>query len=336
MKKNTMKLFGLSMAALLLVTGCGKVPKLENGQDAIVTLKGEDISANDLYDELKERYALDALLKLIDTEILNKKYKDNDDSKEEVQDEINLMIQQYGQGSEANLLQQTYQAWGIDTMDELRAYLTLQYKRNKAVEDYAKSLVTDNEIEKYYNDEIFGDITAKHILISPDVDSNATDAEKEEALKKALEEAKEVITKLNNGEDWDKLAKEYSDDESNKNKGGLLNTFTNGEMTSEFEDAALKLEDGKYTTEPVKTTYGYHIIYKVSQAEKPKLKTVKDEIIETLGKEKLNNDSTLQVTALEELRKEYKVSIQDDSLKAQYERYLKNAKKQASDNAVNQ
>ena len=100
MKKNTFKLFGLSMAALLLVTGCGKVPKLDNGQDAVVTLKGEDISVNTLYDELKERYALDALLKLIDTEILNQKYKDTDESKKEVQDEIDLMIQQYGQGSE--------------------------------------------------------------------------------------------------------------------------------------------------------------------------------------------------------------------------------------------
>ena len=330
MKKNTMKLFGLSMAALLLVTGCGKVPKLENGEDAVVTLKGEDISINTLYNEVKERYALDALLKLIDTEILNKKYKDTTESKQEVQDEIDMMIQQYGQGSEQSLLEQTYSAWGIDTMDELRAYLTLQYKRNKAVEDYAKSLVTDSEVEKYYEEEIFGDITAKHILISPDVDSNVTDAEKTEALDKALNEAKEVITKLNNGEDWDKLAKEYSDDESNAKDGGLLPAFTHGDMVSEFEDAALKLEDGKYTTEPVKTTYGYHIIYKVSQKEKPKLKTVKDDIIEDLSKEKLSSDATIQVTALEELRKEYKVSIQDDSLKSQYERYLKNAKKQVA------
>ena len=330
MKKNTFKLFGLSMAALLLVTGCGKVPKLDNGQDAVVTLKGEDISVNALYNELKERYALDALLRLIDTEILNSKYKDTDESKKEVQEQIDAMIEQYGQGSEQKLLEQTYSAWGVDTMDELRAYLTLQSKRDKAVEEYARSLVTDKEIEKYYDEKIFGDITAKHILITPDVDSNATDAEKNDALEKALTKAKEVITKLKNGEDWDKLAKEYSDDDSNKNKGGLLPAFAHGDMTTEFEEAALKLEDGKYTTEPVKTTYGYHIIFKVSQKEKPELKTVKDDIKEELGKDKLNDDATLQVTALEELRKDYKVNIQDDSLKSQYERYLKNVKKQVT------
>lgn len=327
MKKNTIKLAGLSMAALLLVTGCGKVPKLENGQDAVVTLKGEDISVDTLYNEVKERYALDALLNLIDTKILNKKYKDTTESKQEVKDEIELMIKQYGSGSEQSLLQQTYQAWGIDTIDELTAYLTLQYKRNKAVEDYAKSIVSDDEIQKYYDETIFGDITAKHILISPEVSDSATDAEKKEAEEKALKEAKEIITKLNNGEDWDTLAKENSDDSSNASKGGLLPEFTAGEMQSEFEEAAKKLENGKYTTEPVKTTYGYHIIYKVSQKDKPKLKTVKDDIVEKLGKEKLNNDSTIQVTALESLRKDYKVNIQDDSLKDQYERYLNNAKK---------
>ena len=53
---------------------------------------------------------------------------------------------------------------------------------------------------------------------------------------------------------------------------------------------------------------------------------------EQIGKDKLNNDSTLQITGLEELRKEYKVSIEDSTLKDQYETYLKNAKKQASSN----
>lgn len=330
MKKNTIKLVGITMTALLLVTGCGKVPKLKNGEEAVVTLKGSDISVDTLYSEIKEKYALEALLDLMDKEILNQKYKDTKESKKEVQDEIDTMVEQYGQGSESKLLEQTNSAWGIDTMDELTEYLTLQYKRSKAVEDYAKSLVSDSEIEDFYDDNIFGDISAKHILISPDVDANATDAEKEEAEANALKEAKEVISKLNNGEDFDKLAKEYSDDDSNKDKGGLLSDFVHGDMVEEFEKAALALENGKYTTEPVKTQYGYHIIYKVSQKEKPALKTVKDDIKEELGKEKLNNDKTLQITALDELRKDYKVKIQDDSIKSQYDRYIKNAKKQLS------
>lgn len=332
MKKNTMKLLSLSTLAVLLVTGCGKVPKLENGQDAVVTLKGNDISVDTLYKEVKDKYALTSLLDLVDTEILNKKYKDSKDSKEEVKDQIELMVKQYGQGSEAKLLQLTSKSWGISTMDELTKYLTLQYKRNKAVEDYAKSLVTDSEIQKYYDEKIFGDLTVKHILITPEVTDKSTDAEKQDAEANALKEAKEVISKLKNGEDWDKLAKEYSDDSSNSSKGGLLPKFLHGEMQEEFEKASLALEDGKYTTEPVKTSYGYHIIYRVSQDEKPKLKTVKSDIVDTLSQEKLTNDPTIQVTALDELRKEYKVKFQDDSLKDQYERYLTNQKESVKGN----
>lgn len=329
MKKSTIKLVGASMALLLVATGCGKVPKLENGQDAVVTLNGENISVDTLYNEMKDKYALTVLLDLMDEEILNREYKDTDESKKEVQDQIDLMIYQYGGGNEATLLQETYRAWGISTMEELTDYLTLQYKRNKAVEDYAKAIVTDDEINKLYEDKIFGDISARHILISPEVANDATDAEKTAAEDEALKKANEVITKLKNGEKFEDLAKEYSDDESNASNGGLLSDFVHGDMVEEFEEAAKKLENGKYTTSPVKTTYGYHIIYKVSQKDKPELKTVKDDIIEEISKDKLSKDSTLQTTALEELRKEYKVNIQDDNLKDQYELYLKNAKENA-------
>ena len=330
MKKNTIKVLGISMAVLLVVTGCGKVPKLKNGEEAVVTLKGDDISVDTLYNAVKEKYALNTLLDLIDTEILNKKYKDTKESKNEVEDQIDTMIEQYGGGDESKLLEQTWSAWGIDTMDELTDYLTLQYKRNKAVEDYAKSLVSDDDVKDYYDEYIFGDISAKHILIAPDADVNDTDAVKEAAEKEALKKAKEVIKKLNDGEDWDKLAKEYSTDESNKDDGGKLPDFVHGDMVEEFEQAALKLEKGKYTTEPVKTQYGYHIIYKIKQAKKPALKTVKDDILEELGKKELTNDPTIQVTALDSLRDDYKVKFQDDSLKDQYDRYISNAKKQLS------
>ena len=222
MKKNTIKVVGTMAAILLFATGCGKVPKLENGQDAVVTIGDNKISVDTLYSEMKDKYALSVLLDLMDTEILNKKYKDTDEIKKDVESQIETMIKQYGKGSEATLLQQTYSAWGIDTMDKLRDYLKLQYKRNLAVEDYAKSIVTDEEIQKFYDETIFGDISARHILIAPDVKSDATDAEKTAANEEALKKANEVISKLKNGEDFSKLAKEYSTDESTKDKGGKL------------------------------------------------------------------------------------------------------------------
>lgn len=314
----------LLIISLFMITGCGKVPKLKDGKDAVVTLKGNDISVDDLYDEMKEKYALSVLLDMVDTQILNDKYEDTKELKQQVNDQIDAWVSQFG--SEQQLLQQTQNSWGISTMDGVREYLMLQFKKESALNDYAKDIVTDKEINDYYDEKIFGDIKAKHILIKPDVSDNMTAEQKKAKEDEALKTAKEVITKLKNGENFDDLAKEYSDDEGTKDKGGLLNDFTHGTMVTEFEEAAKKLENGKYTTEPVKTQYGYHIIYKVSQKDKPKLKTVKDDIIDSIANEKINTDSTLGVTALEELRKNYKVEIQDKTLKTQYENYLNNIK----------
>ena len=273
---------------------------------------------------MKEKYALSVLLDMVDTQILNDKYEDTKELKQQVNDQIDAWVSQFG--SEQQLLQQTQNSWGISTMDGVREYLMLQFKKESALNDYAKDIVTDKEINDYYDEKIFGDIKAKHILIKPDASDNMTAEQKKAKEDEALKTAKEIITKLKNGENFDDLAKEYSDDEGTKDKGGLLNDFTHGTMVTEFEEAAKKLENGKYTTEPVKTQYGYHIIYKVSQKDKPKLKTVKDDIIDSIANEKINTDSTLGVTALEELRKDYKVEIQDKTLKTQYENYLNNIK----------
>jgi parvulin-like peptidyl-prolyl isomerase len=69
----------------------------------------------------------------------------------------------------------------------------------------------------------------------------------------------EVLAKLNAGEDWNKLAAEYSTDTSNSANGGDLGWFSKGTMVSAFEDAAWVLEIGQ-VSDPIATDYGYHII----------------------------------------------------------------------------
>lgn len=317
------------LAVLLLVTSCGKVPKLKNGDEAVVTMKDGDISVEELYSQMKEKYALDMLITKIDTAILNNVYKTDDEEKNYIDNQLETIKYYYENyyKSQYKSFQEYLTQNGVENEDELKENIRLTYKRNKAVKDYVKSIITDKEIEKYYDDEIFGDISASHILIKPEYDDNATDDEIKEAENKALKEAKEIIKKLKNGEDFAELAKEYSDDSSNSKSGGKLADFNHGQMVEEFEDAAKELKVGSYTTTPVKTKYGYHIILKTAQKDKPALKEVKDDIISDLTDEKLEDDSTLQVTALVELRKKHKVEIQDKDIKKLYEAYVeKNTK----------
>lgn len=313
-----------TFAVLLLVSGCGKIPKLENGQEAVVTMKGENISVDDLYNELKDDYALNILINKIDKQILEKIYPESDDEKDSVKSQLESIKYYYENyyKSQYSSFQEYLTSNGVKDESQLKENIALSYKRNLAVKKYVKGLVTDKEIEKYYQDNIFGDISASHILISPDVSDSATDEEKQKAEEAALKEAKEVIEKLKKGEKFEDLAKQYSDDSSNSKSGGKLADFNHGQMVEEFEKAAKEMKVGTYSTTPVKTQYGYHIIYKTAQKDKPKLEDVKDDILEDIADEKIKNDETLQTKALVALRKEYKVEIQDSELKKQYDAYV--------------
>lgn len=320
------KLFVLLVGVLLVVTSCGKVPKLENGQEAVVSLKDGDISVDELYTEMKDSYALNVLLDMVDTKILNELYPSDDEEKEYVDSQVEQARNYYetSYSTYYSSFEQFLSAgYGVKDLDAFEDLLALNYKRTKATEDYAKDLATDKEIEKYYKDETIGDIKASHILIKPEYDDDATEEEIEKATEQAKKTAEEIISKLKNGEKFADLAKEYSDDGSSSN-GGELDWFNRGDMVEEFEKAAIKLEKGKYTTTPVKTEYGYHIILKTDQKDKPKLDEVKDEIIETLAKEKQESDENIQAKALIQLRKDHKIKIEDTSLNKQYKTYVDN------------
>ena len=317
------KLIISMLLVVLLLTGCGKVPKLSNGQEAVVSLDGEAISVDDLYTEMKNRYALNVLVDMVDKKILDKKYESDDEEKKYIDNMKSQteLYYNYIYKQQYSSLEQFLQAqYGVSSKDELDPIFSLDYKRNKATEEYAKSLVSDSDINRYYETSIVGDMKVSHILITADYKDDDDEDKKTEAKEKALETAKEVITKLDNGEDFAELAKTYSKD-SSKDNGGDIGYFNDGDNEEEFFDAAKKLKVGEYTKEPVETKYGYHIIKLTDQKEKESLDKVKDKIVEKLAKEKQDEDSKLAYKALIKLREESKINIEDKDLSKQYDNY---------------
>lgn len=331
----------ICLAVLGLTSGCGKVATLPNGNDALVSFSNENlgISAEDLYKEIKSN-GLSKLIDMIDTKILLDKYPDKTtDADKYVNEQYDLIKTNYkddnGKFDETKLKEEIYTYYGFSDINKFKDIIRLNYYRTEAVNDYAKNSITDKEIEKYYKENIYGDISCKHILITPVTTDNMTDDEKAQADKDALNKAKDIIKKIKNGESFDDLAKEYSDDSSNKDKGGDLGYFNTGDMLEEFEKAAFALKVGKYTTTPVKTKYGYHIILKTDEKEKPSLEDKKSEIIDTLATELKTNDSALSINALVELRKEYGMNIEDDEMNKLYSTYISNSLLSAKSNNSN-
>lgn len=324
MKKLTKLL--IIPAVVLSLVGCGKVAKLENGQDAVVKTSAGNISAEDLYDKLKTTYGDVVLMDLIDTLILNEKYKETDDEKEHVEKQIKE-LETTAENNKMTFLD-LINYYGFKDKEAVEKYLVLNYRRDLAVKDYIKSTIKDKEIKKYYDDNIYGDIKAKHILIEADTLTGMTAEEIEKATKEAEKTAKDIIKKLNNGEKFDELAKKYSDDKANASKGGDLGWFNTGEMEKEFEKAAFDLKKGSYTKNPVKTKFGYHIIYKTDEKDKPKLDSVKDKILDTLVEQKLNEDKSTYYEAMEKVRKNADLVIEDSFLKDSYNDYMDKLKNQ--------
>lgn len=336
--KNSKKLLACLFVGLVLVTGCGKVAKLENGQEAVVTFKkGDDISVDSLYEEMKDQYALSVLLDMIDTQLLGKLYPASDAETDYIDSQVSQFkyyYEAYYSSAYSSFDQFLYAMYGVSTEDELKEVLSLSYKREEATKDYVATLIKDKEIEKYYDEEIIGDMKASHILIKADYKDGASDEDIAKAKKEAKAKAEDLIKQLKKADKKEvaelfaKLAKENSEDGSAED-GGDLGWFNKGDMVSSFEEATIKLKVNEFTTKPVESEYGYHIILKTGQKDKPELKDVKEEIIDTLVEEKLAEDATLQTKALDKIREDHGIKFEDSELKKQYKTYIENNTKQS-------
>ncbi len=132
---------------------------------------------------------------------------------------------------------------------EFKAKTDLQVKLQQA--QFLAGLVSKKLTDKMkVTDE---DIT-KYIADHPELDT------KEKKAK-----AEEILDRAKNGDDFAKLADEFSEDPGNKDaegkpQGGIYKDVTKGKMVPAFEQAALALEPGQIAPELVETDYGYHII----------------------------------------------------------------------------
>lgn len=314
--KNNKIVLGMGtflLVASLFTTGCGKEVKLSS--KAIVGIENAEVTVNDFYKEIKKDN-ISKLIDMIDHKILDEKYKKTKEEDEEVKKQIDSIKEYYKEEDTFNQVIRQY--FGANDEKELDAILRLEYKRQKAVEDYVEKNITKDEIQKYYDENIQGDMSAKHILIAINTSDDADDDEKKEAEEVALEKAKKIIKKLSNGENFDKLAKKNSDDKATASKGGDLGTFKYDDMVAEFSKACAELKVNEYTKEPVKTTYGYHIILKTKQEDKPKLSKVKADIKQKLREQKMNEDSSLYYQALISIREENGITWNDSTLKKEY------------------
>lgn len=278
----------LAILAVLIVAAIAVFIFLSTKSEVIAKVGSESLTKDDLYTFFVEQNgeaALDTLMtkNLINQEVEKENIKVTD---KEIDAELQELIDSYG-GEET--FEQQLAASGL-TQDDIKEDIEVNLKIEKLIEPQID--ITEEEMQTYFdeNKDSFAQakqVKASHILVEDE------------------DTAKEVKDKLDKGEDFAELAKEYSTDTASAESGGDLGFFGEGAMVAEFEEEAFSLKVDEIS-DPVKTEHGYHIIKvtEIQEAAEANFEKSKEEIRGILLDEKM---ATEYPTWLEEKQKEYDV-----------------------------
>ncbi|SFZ92113.1 peptidyl-prolyl cis-trans isomerase SurA [Flaviramulus basaltis] len=116
----------------------------------------------------------------------------------------------------------------------------------------------------------------------------------------------EIYKKINQGEDFESLAKQFSDDKSSASKGGMLSPFSGGQLSAqEFEDVAFGLKNIGDVSEPFKTNYGWHIVKLYDKKPIPEFEAIKSELIEKVKRD--DRSKLIDEALVNKLKKHYDI-----------------------------
>ncbi|WP_298116182.1 peptidylprolyl isomerase [Flavobacterium sp.] len=143
-----------------------------------------------------------------------------------------------------------------------------------------------------------GEVAVSHIMLM-----NQKEGEDPEKPKQTIQE---IYKKIQQGESFEDLAKQFSEDKSSASKGGVLNRFGSGQLSSqEFEDVAFSLTKDNPISQPFQSQFGWHIVKFI---DKFPIKSFEDSKTELENKIARDDRSRLITNSLtEKLRKKYKV-----------------------------
>ncbi len=146
-----------------------------------------------------------------------------------------------------------------------------------------------------------GELTVAHIMIL-----NPAAKEDLGAQEKAKQTIQDIYKKIQQGESFESLAKQFSEDKSSSSKGGLLNQFGSGQLSSEeFENVAFGMKNVNDVSAPFQSQFGWHIVKLIAKHPVKSFDDMKVEMESKVGKD---DRSRLIVQSLnDKLRKKYPI-----------------------------
>lgn len=144
-----------------------------------------------------------------------------------------------------------------------------------------------------------GTVTAAHIMV------NLTS---KDSLRDPEQRINEIYKKLNQGESFDALAKQFSEDKSSAAKGGKITPFKSGQLSStEFEDQAFALKNDEDVSKPFKTAYGWHIVKRIKLEPIDSFENLKTSFVTKVKRD--SRSKLINEAMVAKLKKKYKIDF---------------------------
>ena len=158
-----------------------------------------------------------------------------------------------------------------------------------------------------------GTLTAAHIMVGLNQNDSLLDPE---------QRINDIYKKLNQGESFESLAKQFSDDKSSAKNGGKLSPFKSGQLSSEiFEDQAFGLKANGNVSEPFKTEYGWHIIKRLDLQQIEDFKDLKPSLETRVKRD--SRSKLINTAMVNELKKRYQITYNPEA-KTYFESIISN------------
>ncbi|MDT8862027.1 peptidylprolyl isomerase [Alkalihalobacillus sp. MEB130] len=253
MKKRMIAAFGL--ACMVTLAACNNEETAAD-DTPVVVIDGFEISESEFVDELKTKHGDAVLQEMIQNYVLDQAIETVDIPEEKIEEELNMLRNEfevaYNIEDDEGIVDALQNQFNLDveSLDDfvheyLLPPLVLQHLATEGID------ITEEEMRSYYeeNEEEFSEeVRASHILVEDEDTAN------------------ELIERIEAGEDFADLAREYSTDPGSGARGGDLDFFGRGQMVEPFEEAAFSLEIGEIS-EPVESDFGFHIIKVTDQRD---------------------------------------------------------------------
>jgi foldase protein PrsA len=273
-----MKKWIISLSIAAGVVGLAGCSQDEANSEVVAETKAGNITKEELYIAMKEKFGEQALQQLVYEKVLSKEFKVSD---KELNEKLDQIKSDLGANFEMALTE-----YGYKDEADLKETIKIGLLQEKAA---LKDVKVDEKELKEFTETYKPEIKARHILVEDE------------------KTAKEVKKKLDEGGKFEDLAKEYSKDPGSAQNGGDLGWFGAGKMVPQFEQAAYALKVDEISA-PVKSEHGYHIIQLTDKKE-----FTSEELEYQFKLSKL--DGEVVQKAMQREMKAAKVEIKDKDLK---------------------